>query len=58
MRLIFFVARLLQVLSLHETLVAYKSVYFIATIVPITLVILGKIIKPAKPARTKAQKEE
>ncbi|KAL8106762.1 hypothetical protein AgCh_023507 [Apium graveolens] len=46
------------VLSLHETLVAYKSVYFIAIIVPITLVILGKIINPVKPARTKIQKEE
>ncbi|KAL1834855.1 hypothetical protein ACET3Z_004506 [Daucus carota] len=46
------------VLSLHETLAAYKSVYFIATIVPITFVVLGKIIKPANPARKKAQKEE
>lgn len=47
-----------QVLSFHETLTAYKSVYFIATIVPVTLILLGKIIKPARPARTKARKEE
>lgn len=47
-----------QVLSFQETLTAYKSVYFIATIVPISLIILGKIIKPARPARTKARKEE
>ncbi|WOH08544.1 hypothetical protein DCAR_0727986 [Daucus carota subsp. sativus] len=47
-----------MVLSFHETLTAYKSVYFIATIVPVTLILLGKIIKPARPARTKARKEE
>lgn len=47
-----------MVLSFHETLTAYKSVYFIATIVPIALIVLGKIIKPARPARTKARKEE
>ncbi|KAK1352906.1 Lysophospholipid acyltransferase 1 [Heracleum sosnowskyi] len=47
-----------MVLSLHETLIAYKSVYFIATVLPVTLLILGMIIKPEIPTRTKAQKEE
>lgn len=53
-----FLSCLSQVLSFHETLTAYKSVYFIATIVPISLILLGKIIKPARPARTKPRKEE
>ncbi|KAL8112407.1 hypothetical protein AgCh_019933 [Apium graveolens] len=46
------------VLTLSETLSAYKSVYFVATGIPILLVLLGKIIKPAKPSRTKARKDE
>uniref|UniRef100_A0A5B6ZQ79 Putative lysophospholipid acyltransferase 1 n=1 Tax=Davidia involucrata TaxID=16924 RepID=A0A5B6ZQ79_DAVIN len=44
------------VLSLHETLTAYGSVYFIGTIVPIVIFLLGYVIKP-RPARSKAQKE-
>lgn len=48
----------LQVLSLHETLTAYKSVYFISTVVPILFIILGKIIKPTRRASGKARKDE
>lgn len=47
-----------QVLSLHETLHAYGSVYYIGTVLPILLILLGNIIKPAKPARSKAKKEQ
>ncbi|XP_009764156.1 lysophospholipid acyltransferase 1 [Nicotiana tabacum] len=47
-----------MVLSLHETLTSYGSVYYIGTIIPIVLILLGKVIKPAKPARSKARKEE
>ncbi|MBA0598706.1 hypothetical protein Gorai_008453, partial [Gossypium raimondii] len=45
-----------MVLSKHETLASYGSVYYIGTIIPIALIILGYII-PAKPARFKARKE-
>ncbi|KAA8521977.1 hypothetical protein F0562_012709 [Nyssa sinensis] len=45
-----------MVLSLHETLAAYGSVYFIGTIVPIVILLLGYIINP-RPARSKARKE-
>ncbi|KAI3468796.1 hypothetical protein Pfo_025459 [Paulownia fortunei] len=47
-----------MVLSLHETLAAYGSVYYIGTILPIVLILLGKIIKPARPARSKARKDQ
>ncbi|KAH6818197.1 MBOAT bound O-acyl family protein [Perilla frutescens var. frutescens] len=47
-----------MVLSLHETLTAYGSVFYIGTVLPIVLIMLGKIIKPARPARSKARKEE
>ncbi|RVW16242.1 hypothetical protein VitviT2T_002065 [Vitis vinifera] len=47
-----------MVLSLHETLASYGSVYYIGTILPIVLVLLGYIIKPAKPVRSKARKEQ
>ncbi|XP_019156020.1 PREDICTED: lysophospholipid acyltransferase 1-like [Ipomoea nil] len=46
------------VLSLHETLAAYGSVYYVGTIVPVVLIMLGNIIKPAKPARSKARKDQ
>lgn len=46
-----------MVLSLHETLAAYGSVYYIGTVVPVVLILLGKIITP-KPARSKARKEQ
>ncbi|MBA0723902.1 hypothetical protein Golax_004443 [Gossypium laxum] len=46
-----------KVLSKHETLASYGSVYYIGTIIPIALIILGYII-PAKPARFKARKEQ
>ncbi|XP_062146331.1 lysophospholipid acyltransferase 1-like [Alnus glutinosa] len=47
-----------MVLSLHETLASYGSVYFIGTILPIVLILLGYIIRPAKPVRSKARKEQ
>nr|AZM65195.1 lysophospholipid acyltransferase 4 [Vitellaria paradoxa] len=47
-----------MVLSLHETITAYGSVYFIGTIVPIVIILLGYVIKPARPSRSKAQKEQ
>ena len=48
----------LQVLSLHETVTAYGSVYYIGTIVPILLILLSKVIKPPRPATSKARKAE
>ncbi|XP_011072149.1 lysophospholipid acyltransferase 1 [Sesamum indicum] len=47
-----------MVLSLQETLAAYESVYYIGTILPIGLILLGKVIVPARPARSKAQKDQ
>ncbi|KAL7150280.1 hypothetical protein ABFS83_05G101000 [Erythranthe nasuta] len=47
-----------MVLSLHETLVAYGSVYYIGTIIPIAIILLGNIIKPARAARPKARKDQ
>ncbi|KAI4311698.1 hypothetical protein MLD38_036572 [Melastoma candidum] len=47
-----------MVLSLHETLVSYGSVYFIGTILPIVLILLGKVVKPPRPAGSKPRKEE
>ncbi|CAA7410869.1 unnamed protein product [Spirodela intermedia] len=47
-----------MVLSMKETLAAYQSVYFVGTLVPITLLFLGNIIKPGKPARARSRKEE
>ncbi|XP_043714553.1 lysophospholipid acyltransferase 1-like [Telopea speciosissima] len=47
-----------MVLSLHETLASYGSVYYIGTVVPIVLFLLGFIIKPAKTSRSKARKEQ
>ncbi|KAF3676984.1 Retrovirus-related Pol polyprotein from transposon TNT 1-94 [Capsicum annuum] len=47
-----------MVLSLHETLTSYGSVYYIGTIVPILVILLGKVTQPAKPVRSRAKKEE
>ncbi|KAK6130105.1 hypothetical protein DH2020_036155 [Rehmannia glutinosa] len=47
-----------MVLSLHETLAAYGSVYYIGTILPVVLILLGKVIKPARPAKSKARKDQ
>ncbi|KAG6781018.1 hypothetical protein POTOM_013898 [Populus tomentosa] len=47
-----------MVLSLQETIALYGSVCYIGTIVPIALILLGNIIKPAKPARSKARKDQ
>ncbi|XVE91020.1 hypothetical protein DITRI_Ditri20bG0122500 [Diplodiscus trichospermus] len=46
-----------SVLNLHETLALYGSVYYIGTIIPIALILLGYIL-PAKPARSKARKQQ
>lgn len=46
------------VLSMQETLASYKSVYLVGTVVPIIFILLGKIIKPARPVRAKAQKSQ
>ncbi|XP_062029680.1 lysophospholipid acyltransferase 1-like [Rosa rugosa] len=45
------------VLSLRETLASYGSVYYIGTVLPFVLILLGKIIKPARPVK-KVRKEE
>lgn len=45
----------LKVLSLKETLAAYQSVYFVGTIVPIIFILLGYVIKPARPARSQTE---
>lgn len=47
-----------QVLSFQETLASYKSVYYVGTIVPILCVLLGYVIKPARPVKPKARKAE
>ncbi|GAB2294055.1 Lysophosphatidylcholine acyltransferase 1 [Dionaea muscipula] len=47
-----------MVLSLHETLIAYDGVYYIGTILPISLIVLGNIIKPAKSTGSKARKDQ
>ncbi|KAL0408363.1 UNVERIFIED_CONTAM: Lysophospholipid acyltransferase 1 [Sesamum radiatum] len=47
-----------MVLSLQETLAAYESVYYIGSILPIGLILLGKVIAPARPDRSKARKEQ
>ncbi|KAK1589114.1 hypothetical protein Q3G72_030605 [Acer saccharum] len=47
-----------MVLSLHETIASYGSVYYIGTVIPIVLILLSYVIKPAKPARSKAQKAQ
>ncbi|XP_071723550.1 LOW QUALITY PROTEIN: lysophospholipid acyltransferase 1-like [Rutidosis leptorrhynchoides] len=47
-----------MVLSLHETLASYGSVYYIGTVVPILLIILGSIIKPSRPSKSKARKDQ
>ncbi|KAL1354948.1 hypothetical protein HN51_006987 [Arachis hypogaea] len=47
-----------MVLSLHETLASFRSVHFVGTVVPIAMILLGSIIKPGKPVRSKGQKEQ
>ncbi|KAL0291909.1 UNVERIFIED_CONTAM: Lysophospholipid acyltransferase 1 [Sesamum angustifolium] len=47
-----------MVLNLQETLAAYGSVHYIGTILPIGLILLGKVITPARPARSKARKDQ
>lgn len=53
-----FFSVIFQVLSLHETIASYGSVYYIGTIIPIVFILLGYVIKPAKPAKSKARKDE
>ncbi|XP_051137452.1 lysophospholipid acyltransferase 1-like [Andrographis paniculata] len=45
------------VLSLHETIAAYGSVYYVGTVIPVLLILLGNVIKPARTARTKVRKD-
>ncbi|XP_010255524.1 PREDICTED: lysophospholipid acyltransferase 1-like [Nelumbo nucifera] len=45
------------VLSMHETITSYGSVYYVGTVIPIILILLGCIFKP-KPSRYKDQKEQ
>lgn len=47
-----------MVLSLHETIASYGSVYYIGTVLPVVVILLGKVIKPGKPVRTKARKDQ
>ncbi|KAL6501646.1 Lysophosphatidylcholine acyltransferase 1 [Orobanche gracilis] len=47
-----------MVLSLHETITAYGSVYYIGTIFPVALILLGNVIKPARSAKSKGRKDE
>ncbi|KAK4374429.1 hypothetical protein RND71_005106 [Anisodus tanguticus] len=44
-----------HVLSLHETITAYGSVYYIGTVVPILVIPLGNMIQPAKPVRSREE---
>jgi len=52
-----FLCVIFQVLSLHETLVAFKSVYYIGTVIPIAVLLLSYLV-PVKPVRPKTRKEE
>ncbi|XP_072957724.1 lysophospholipid acyltransferase 1-like [Typha angustifolia] len=47
-----------MVLSLKETLASYQSVYFVGTMVPILFILLGNIVKPARPVKPRTQKNE
>lgn len=47
-----------QVLSLHETLASYGSVYYVGTVLPVSSILLGYVIKPRKPTRSKAHKAQ
>lgn len=47
-----------MVLSLNETIASYGSVYYIGTAVPIFFILLGHMIKPARPFKAKTQKEQ
>ncbi|XP_026381696.1 lysophospholipid acyltransferase 1-like [Papaver somniferum] len=47
-----------MVLSMHETLASYGSVHYIGTVIPIVLILLGMVVKPAKPARSSNRRKE
>lgn len=47
-----------MVLSFRETIASYGSVYYVGTVLPILIILLSYIIKPAKPARSKARKDQ
>ncbi|XP_077234671.1 lysophospholipid acyltransferase 1-like [Tasmannia lanceolata] len=48
-----------MVLSMHETLASYGSVYYVGTVVPILLILLSYVIKPAKrSSSSKARKDQ
>ncbi|CAL0310880.1 unnamed protein product [Lupinus luteus] len=46
-----------KVLSLHETIASYGSIYYIGTAVQVVLILLGIVIKLGKPVRSKARRE-
>jgi lysophospholipid acyltransferase len=48
----------MKVLSFKETLASYQSVYYAGTIIPIVCLVLGSLMKPARPVKPKARKAE
>ncbi|KAL5727699.1 hypothetical protein ACHQM5_000864 [Ranunculus cassubicifolius] len=46
------------VLSLHETIGSYASVYYVGTIIPAILLLSSYVISPPRPAKAKVSKEE
>ncbi|CAN6481185.1 unnamed protein product [Victoria cruziana] len=47
-----------MVLSMHETLASYGSVYYVGTIIPVLVILLSYIIIPSKPRRSQAHKDK
>jgi len=45
-----FLLLLEQLLSYHETLQAYSSVYYVGTIVPVAIIFFGLVVKPPRNA--------
>jgi hypothetical protein len=41
-----------QLLSSHETLQAYSSVYYVGTIVPVAIILFGLVVKPPRAGNT------
>jgi lysophospholipid acyltransferase len=48
----------MKVLSFKETLASYQSVYYVGTSIPIVCLVLGSVIKPARPVKPKTRKAE
>lgn len=49
---------MIQVLSLHETISSYASVYYIGTVLPIAMILLSYVIKPARSSKSNPRKLE